>query len=96
MRKITKQVSDAFMNGYDYTNDNTKVLASGNGKNTSMYLHDNLIALNNDGKISITNSGWFSNVTKERLNGIPGVSIEQIKGIWILNGNTWDGFWIAI
>ena len=30
--------------------------------------------------------GYKTNTTKERLNGIPGVCIQQKKGVWYLNG----------
>lgn len=61
---------------------------------TVMLLHGNEIAYRyNDPErtLTITNAGWFSNTTKERLNSIPGVSISQKKGVWYLNGNEWDG-----
>jgi len=49
------------------------------------------------GDIRITNAGWKSNVTKDRLNALPnGVSINQVRGEWFLNGNPWDGSWIKI
>ena len=41
--------------------------------------------------LSITNAGWESNTTKERLNGLDGVSIQQKAGIWYLNGKEWEG-----
>ena len=46
--------------------------------------------------LSITNCGWFSNTTKERLNGLPNVSIQQKNFIWYLNGNEWNGNLINI
>jgi hypothetical protein len=56
-----------------------------------MYLFGNLIAVNNNGVISVSNAGWESITTKERLNGIPGVNIKQSKGLWYLNGVEWNG-----
>jgi hypothetical protein len=41
--------------------------------------------------MKITNAGWRSNTTKERLNGLPNVSIQQKKGDWYLNGEVWNG-----
>lgn len=61
---------------------------------TIMKLHGNEIAYRyNDPKktLSITNAGWATNTTKERLNSIPGVSIQQKAGVWYLNGQVWDG-----
>lgn len=58
-----------------------------------MYLHRNLIAEKNfqNGEIAITNAGWNTDTTKERLNGIPGVSITQKNWKWYLNGEEWGG-----
>lgn len=90
-RKITQQAKDAFMNRSSFRSGNTKVSPANN--DTYLYLHDNIIAIRNfeTGLIKITNSGWFSNTTKERLNALPGVSICQKKGVWYLNGQVWDG-----
>ena len=67
-----------------------------------MALHGNDIARieedyeNEKTTIYVTNAGWFSHTTKERLNGIPGVSVYQNKGKWYLNDNEWDGTWTQI
>jgi hypothetical protein len=34
--------------------------------------------------------------TKERLNGLTGISIQQVRGNWFLNGRAWDGEWINV
>jgi len=44
----------------------------------------------------ITNAGWQSNTTKERLNGLSGVSIYQKNFQWFLNGKPWNGDWITV
>lgn len=49
-----------------------------------------------DNSLVITNAGWKSNTTKERLNGLPNVSIQQKKGEWFLNGTAWNGEWIKV
>jgi len=41
--------------------------------------------------LSITNCGWNTVTTKERLNALPDVSIQQVRGEWFLNGKKWDG-----
>jgi hypothetical protein len=91
MLKVTSRIIEAFLNG--------KTICDGNSAtdNYTMRLHGNLIAeIRADGTLAITNAGWFSRTTKERLNGIPGVSIYQKKGDWYLNGRKWDGGWITI
>lgn len=104
MRKITQQAIENFINGTNFKQGNTevKVIAYEKGKPCfiEMYLHGNKIAERHTNKriekIKITNSGWFSNTTKERLNAIPGVSIQQKKGVWYLNGSEWNGKLIDI
>ena len=94
MRKISEQSADALIFGYSFNKGNTKVVKVIGG--TRMYLHGNLIAEKINGKLRITNDGWFTNFTKERLNAFPNVYIHQFKGQWFLNGNPWDGSWIEI
>lgn len=92
MRKITRESVQAFMDARPFSKDNTTIEVLPNV--TIMRLHGNRIAYRyNDPErtLSVTNAGWFSNTTKERLNGIPGVSINQKKGEWYLNGEVWDG-----
>lgn len=95
MRKITQEAINAFINWEDYSKDNTRVKKYPHC--TTMYLHWNEIAIKSKDTwlIEISNAGWFS-TTKERLNGIPWVSIVQKKGKWYLNGNEWNGNWITI
>ncbi len=46
--------------------------------------------------IAITNCGWESNTTKERLNGVIqavglNYGLVQKNWIWYLDGKQWDG-----
>lgn len=96
-RKITTEAVHAFMvAGKDFRKDNTSVVVLDNF--VYMYLHDNIIATRAVGsnQIFVSNGGWSSNTTKERLNGIPGVSVCQRKGVWYLNGEAWNGEWTKI
>lgn len=97
MRKITKISVNAFLNAQEFKSKNTTVVVNENV--TILKLHDNPIAYKyNDpnNTISITNAGWFSNTTKERLNGLKNVNICQKTGKWYLNGVLWDGKLIDI
>ena len=97
MRKITAQAVDAFMDARPFKKDNMQVEVLLNC--TILRLHGNAIAYrynDPDRTLTITNCGWLSNTTKERLNGIPGVSINQKKGQWYLNGEVWNGNLIDI
>lgn len=75
MRAIIQQAAQAFNANVAFRNSNTCVIIE--GSKTNLYLHGNLIATKSDGETEITNAGWFSNTTKERLNGLPNVSISQ-------------------
>jgi len=96
MRKITQDSVNAFLNQQKFYKDNTQVEVLPNV--TILKLFGNEIAyLYNDPEqtLSITNSGWFTNTTKERLNALPNVSIQQktINNVkkWYLNGQLWNG-----
>ncbi len=92
MRKITEDSVQAFMNAEKFKRDNTEVEVLPNV--TILKLHNNAIAYRyNDPEqtLSITNCGWFSNTTKERLNGLPNVSVYQRSRVWYLNDQEWDG-----
>ena len=92
MKKITRDSVDAFMNARPFRKDNTEVTVLDNL--TILKLFGNEIAYRyNDPErtLSITNAGWFSNTTKERLNGIPNVRIHQKNFNWYLNDKELDG-----
>ena len=97
MRQITKDSINAFMNAKSFNKQNMCVEVLPNV--TKLKLHGNVIAYRyNDPQrtLSITNCGWQSNTTKERLNALPNVSIQQKNFIWYLNGKQWDGNLIDI
>lgn len=89
MRKVTEQSARALRNGENYSNSNTKV------KDGVLSLHNNAIAhiyTTEDGTkyLGLSDCGWQSNTTKERLNGIIdefglNVYISQKNFEWFLN-----------
>ena len=100
MRQITKLAVEKFFNGDNFSKTNTKVW-SGYECSTKLvsrlFLHDNEIATRIEGRdtILIDNCGWFSNTTKERLNGLldylglEGIYQKNFK--WYLMGKKWNG-----
>ena len=90
MRQITEQIVSAF------ERREAKKVSNTHTDGTSLWLFGNKIAEHRQGGIWITNSGWKSVTTKERLNGITGVHITQKKGEWFLNGHRWDGEWVCL
>ena len=95
MRKITKEAVDKFLSKETFRKSNMSVEESyGVYK---LKLHGNTIATIDElGVLSVSNAGWTSNTTKERLNGIPGVRVHQKNWNWFLNGQEWDGGWKRI
>jgi hypothetical protein len=97
MRQITEDSVNAFMNARKFKKSNMEVEVLPNV--TIMRYQGNAIAYRyNDPErtLSITNCGWFTNTTKERLSGIPNVDLYQKNFEWFLNGKAWDGELINI
>ena len=76
MRKITQEASHAFDHEYNYKGSNTQVVDG------ALFLFGHKIAeyeslFKGDGNrnINITNCGYFTATTKERLNALEGVHI---------------------
>lgn len=92
MRTITEKAIEKFLNAETFKSGNTSVEVLPNV--TILKLFGNAIAYQyNDPErtLSITNCGYETATTKERLNGLPNVKINQTKGKWFLNDVEWDG-----
>jgi hypothetical protein len=90
MRKITQESVNAFMGSKPFKKSNMAVTIE-NGI-TYLKLHNNKIAaMLSDGRVWISSAGWRTNTTKERLNGIPGVRVNQKNYQWFVNGIPWSG-----
>lgn len=90
MRKITREICSAFENRRALKIDNSRTDGS------SLWLFDNKIAEWRDGDLWVTNAGWDSRTTNERLNGLDDVSIIRHRGILFLNERVWDGRWVNV
>ncbi len=64
MRKITKQITEAFLNGRKLTVGNS--MTDGN----AIFLHGNKIAWRDEGELYISMCNWGTPTTRERLNGL--------------------------
>jgi hypothetical protein len=94
MKIVTQKAVACFRNGGNETFSNTRVVTE-NGV-SKMYLFGNLIAIlehDRGGVMRISDAGWDTNTTKERLNGLPNVRINQKNFEWYLNGEKWNGSW---
>lgn len=89
MRAITQEATSAFFYGASFNKSNTQVKATANG--AEMYLHGNLIAVRKGQLVKITDAGWQTSTTKERLNGIYSTihgnnGVVQRRGVWLVSG----------
>ena len=98
MNQITRESVKAFLNAKKFKKSNMSVEVFPNV--TVLKYQGNEIAFKyNDQKqtIEITNCGWESRTTKERLNGVirlSGLNIEEIyqkNWKWYLDGKEWNG-----
>jgi hypothetical protein len=88
MRKITENATNAFMAGRPFAQSNTAVMV--NDGEVIMSLHGHPIAKRTeDGALYVRSAGWETTTTKERLNGVCGVSVNQKNWQWYLNGAVW-------
>ena len=93
MREISRLASKALMNHEKFKRGNTRVEVDSDGA-AYLKLHGNTIACHEvDGTLKITNCGWSTVTTKDRLNALPHVHIQQRNWDWFLNGEEWDGDW---
>ena len=93
-RAITEEACKAFESGYEFEKSNTVVGwgydPSGRPPGWYLWLHDNAIAKSVDGKLFVRSAGRRTLTTKERLNGLSGVSVYQKNNHWHLNGEPWE------
>jgi hypothetical protein len=80
---------------HTFTVDGT---VDGTGKETTWYLHGNLIVrnvtVNGASWLTLDACGWYTPTTKKRLNAVLstfglGKQISQRKGVWYLNDDPW-------
>ena len=90
MNQTTSKIIDAFVQGQ------AKKISNTHTDGQSLWLFGNKIAEHREDGLYITNAGWKTMTTKERLNGLPNVSIYQKKKQWYLNWKLWDGKWIRV
>lgn len=96
MRKITQESAAAFVAGRSFSKSNMAVTI--HEGTVSFILFGKTIATRIIGEnvMSITLCGWNTPTTRERLNGLPDVSVSTRKGVAMLNGVEWDGEFIDV
>ena len=98
MRKITEQACYALENSKNFKLSNTQVTYEPDREVARMFLWGNEIARKfDDGSLYINLCGYNTVTTRERLNGLCGVSLTTRKGQPILNGtNVKSNGWICV
>ena len=89
MRKVTREIADAFCNRRPRKCGNTRT------DGTTIWLHGNPIVRHADnGEIEITLAGWDTVITRERINGVGqrrGFAVFRDRGVTKVNTSTRDG-----
>ena len=70
MRKIEEQMNQAITNNETWKSGNTSVHYSAEYNSSTVYLHDNLIAIVDENDVEIFDGGWQTSTTKSRLNAL--------------------------
>jgi hypothetical protein len=78
-----------------FKDQKAKKLSNTESTGKELLLFKNTIAKWKNNEIWITNAGWRTVTTRDRLQ-ILGANLEVKKGIWHLNNVEWDGDWIQI
>ena len=88
-RKITQESVQAFYNREKFNKSNMSVEIE--TSQVVVKLHGNTIAGQDSKGVWITDAGWPTRTTFERLNGLNDVYVNTKKGQTYLNGEAWDG-----
>jgi hypothetical protein len=84
MRKVTQEAVSAFQAGRNYRNGATRVVQSSDG--VVLLLHGSIIAKDEGDGLQVSLAGYPTKTARERLNGLPGVRVNQVEGVQYLNG----------
>ena len=94
MRKVTQEVVSAFMQGKACRSSNTQT------DGQSLWLFFNKIAEHRHDGLYITDSGWVTKTTGDRLRALPDIILQRTtiggESTWVLNSKLWDGGWIKV
>lgn len=88
--KTAQQTVNAFLNKKEFHCGNTYSTGS------ELFLFGKKIAEYRKEEIYITNAGYPTRTTHDRLNEFPNVHIDIKNGQSYLNNELWDGSWIKI
>ena len=91
MRKVTKEILNAWMNGKAFAKGNTMTTPDG-----SVFLHGNQILKVDDSGVYASDGGYgWTSTTAERLK--PWCRFQKIKGIPHIDGKSYEtGTWVCV
>lgn len=87
MRQITIESVEAFVNDFQLSKQNMTINIGTPLDTQVMKLHGNEIARIEGNLLTITDAGWQTNTTKERLNGI-----LDYYGLWFIKQEAWTWY----
>jgi len=89
--KVGSSVVAAWLAGKSKKQDNTST------DGTTLWLHGSAIGRRDEaGTVHITTAGYDTVTTRSRLNEIPGVHVNKVRGALQLNGKPWNGSWTDV
>ena len=96
MRIISDEAAGCFYRRENFKLSNTEVKVNKERTIVEFLLHGNCIAKKTALCYTIDTCGWNTVTTRERLNALQGVRVQQKKGQLFLNDILWDGKEIVI
>ena len=90
MRAISIKTANALLNYKNTKTSNTIVWQDSEGSHMSLFGNE-IAWVTLDGSLYITDCGWVTNTTRDRLAAILRLPLNIRKGAWVLNGEPWDG-----
>ena len=95
MTQISKTAAQKFLSKKAFKSGNTEIQVSDNC--VCLFLYGSMIALlRNDRDLFIDSCTYMTKTTRERLNALPNVSIQEKRGVWYLNGREWNGTQVCL
>jgi hypothetical protein len=90
MKAISMKTAYALLNYHKTKSNNTIVWQDSEGSHMSLF--GNKIAwVTLDGSLWVTDCGWVTKTTRDRLSAVLGLPLSIKKGSWVLDGQPWDG-----
>ena len=90
MKAISKKTAYALLNYNKTKTGNTIVWQDSEGSHMSLFGNE-IAWVTLDGSLYVTDCGWVTPTTRDRLSAVLGLPLSIRKGAWVLDGQPWDG-----